>query len=197
MKKYFSSIAMVAVALASVFGLTSCDKEDIPVDPVPEPAPQVLPVDSLGCILEYEYSAEALELFDIKYEVTDFNGNTETFEVTKPGKDVKTYKAKKITDEGNVRLIVAAKDVNAVGKEDKFSFKAYSKVIYAVFAGGKTLEVPNYAQTNVFINNMVWGPVSQSDIKATQEYFVGTFDVKMFLPEEFKNGISTDRIFGY
>ena len=195
MKKFNAILAIATVALSAVFGFTSCDKNDEVFDQQPEPelTAQIVPVDALGCILEYEYSAEALDLFEIKYEVTEFDGKVETFEITEPGKGEMTFKANSINDEGNVKLTLTPKDVKAIGNEDTFSFLVFSNVKFVAFAGGANLSQPVREQNALLSAHFFNQQISQSNLKMAQDHYSGTYNAKVSLPENYKNGIDLSK----
>lgn len=205
MKKNYSFLAIVAIALTSVFCFTSCDKKD---EPATEQKPVMLPIESIEGRLVYDYSESALELFDIKYEVTDFNGKKETFTVTKPGEVELIYKASNIRDVAKVKQIVTAKDVKAVGNEEKFSFKFQTYVDLPTKVGGLTIYpvLSLDVHHSVFSDSYVYydgnfdismeGDFKQDAIKEIQNLLLtlANHEGKFALPSELYNGVSEDYV---
>lgn len=114
MKKFNTILAIAAVALTSVFGFTSCEKSDPFVDPNgPGYRPQdPTPVEELmlNGELEYDYSAHALSMVSVSYEVTDFDGNVDSFEITQPGKVTKKIgSTKNLNAAAKVKVVVTPK----------------------------------------------------------------------------------------
>lgn len=205
MNKNYSFLAIVAIALTSVFCFTSCDKKD---EPATEQKPVMLPIESIEGRLVYDYSESALELFDIKYEVTDFNGKKETFTVTKPGEVELIYKASNIRDVAKVKQIVTAKDVKAVGNEEKFSFKFLTYVELPTKVGGLTIYpvLSTKVEKDILGDSYLYydgnfdismeGSWDQASIKALQNLIVtyANHECKLALPTELYNGISEDYV---
>lgn len=194
MKKFFSSIAIVAFALASVYSFSSCGSDDDDVTPEPDPTPVYFPIESIEGRLVYDYSPEAIELFNIVYEVTDFDGKKDVITVTEPGKVEKTYKAKNITDEATVKLTVTAKDVKAIGTGETFNIKFNSYVYLPTTVKGYTFnpeEVNGFGST-IFTDKV--GTAENKHINAVKEIYAGTFEAKLALPEVYRKGVTQEWI---
>lgn len=195
MKKFFRSFAIVALALVSTGFVTSCGSDDDSKDPDPDPKDVLVPIDQIEGKLMYDYSSETLELFDIKYEITDFDGKQQTIEVTKPGKEEKVFKAKKISDVATVKLIVARKDVKKVGTGDTFRYKFLTRITLPIYAGGykATIAAASLPETPISVEG--WSiDLEQSPevIKAVQDYLEGWYEFKLALPEQAYKGVSKD-----
>lgn len=192
MKKFFGSIAIVAFALASVYSFSSCGHDDD--DVTPEPAPVYFPIESIEGHLVYDYSPEAIELFNIVYEVTDFDGKKDVITVTEPGRVEKTYEAKNITDEATVKLTVTAKDVKAIGTGETFNlkFNTYVGVIATVkgyeFAPREVKGFNSYFFTETVQN------YENNYISAVKETYEGTYEAKLALPSEYSKGVTQEWI---
>lgn len=193
MKKFFRSFAIVALALVSTGFVTSCGSDDDSKDP--DPKDVLVPIDQIEGKITYNFSSETLEMFSIKYEVTDFDGKQQTIEVTKPGKEEKVFKAKKITDVANVKMVIEPKDVKKVGTGDVFNYKFFTIVTLPIYAGGMkaTLAERVLPTLQLSLDNYNFS-VEQSPeaIKFVQDQYVGWYEVSLALPEQAYKGVSKD-----
>ena len=193
MKKFFSSIAIVAFALASVYSFSSCGDDDDDVTPEPDPTPVYFPIESIEGHLVYDYSPEAIELFNIVYEVTDFDGKKDVITVTEPGKVEKTYKAKNITDEATVKLTVTAKDVKAIGTGETFNYKfnTYVGVLATVKGYEFAPKIKGFYRDN-FTDQVI--TAENTHINDIKLIYSGTYEAKLALPSEYSKGVTQEWI---
>lgn len=194
MKKFISMFAFAAVLVLGAFALASCGDDDDDITPEPDPTPVYFPIESIEGHVVYDYSPEAIELFNIVYEVTDFDGKKDVFTVTEPGRVEKTYKAKNITDEATVKLTVTAKDVKAIGTGETFNIKFNSYVYLPTTVKGYTFnpqEVNGFGST-IFTDKV--GTAENKHINAVKEIYAGTFEAKLALPEVYRKGVTQEWI---
>lgn len=191
MKKITSLLAIAAVALTAALSFGSCSKNDDPAVE-PEPEDKILPIDSIVATLLYDYSETALQLFDLKYEVTDFNGQTETFTVTEPGHTEKVYKTADLNATANIKLHLTYKNnIDEVIKADSAYFSFQSGIIKYISVKGKLFDfVPD---TDHFV--LMEGVQSKEDIKGYIEYILHatkTYPItySISLSDDYKKGVT-------
>lgn len=140
MKKFNTILAIAAVAMSSVFGLTSCDKENDPVN-VPEESQYI------KAVLSYSYTEDALEMFDVNYEITNFDGKVETLSVKEAGYQEKELKSKDLDQTAKVKTNITVKTPYSPKVKDEYAFLFFSKVNAYVMEGTdgivRTLPVDN------------------------------------------------------
>lgn len=184
MKKITSLLAIAAVALTAALSFGSCSKND---DPAVEPEDKVLPVDSIMATLAYEFSEDALQLIDVKYEVTDYKGNKETITVTEPGHFEKDYKSADINAKASVKLIATYKNNIDEIKKDSLDFKFISEVSEYMYVDGKLISLnDNFGNLDPYDEK-----VSKSDF----ENFIYWFPKEpvvysIYLIENLKKGVT-------
>lgn len=189
MKKITSLLAIAAVALTAALSFGSCSKNDDPaVEPEPEPE-KVYPVDSVIAVLRYNYSEDAIKLLDLKYEVTDFNGQTETFTVTKPGLAEKVYKTADVNAKTNVKLFVTYKNnMNEVAKNDSVDITFASGLYGYASVNGKLLDInTDYAHITA-IDGLQQKDMAEQYVKTVASYSPLTYS--MYLGEKYKDGVT-------
>ncbi len=138
MKKFNTILAIAAVALTSIFGFTSCEKDDPFVNPGPDTyfpggpdngVPGAKENQMLNGTLEYEFSADVLNMVSVSYEITDLNGTMETFEITQPGKGTKNLGSTKNLDAvAKVKVVVTPKAGLVDDMKDRCDLVFFSKV---------------------------------------------------------------------
>jgi len=139
MKKFNTILAIAAVAMSSVFGLTSCDKENDPIN-VPEESQYI------KAVLSYSYTEDALEMFDVNYEITNFDGKVETFTVKEAGYQEKEFNSKDMNQTAKVKTNITVKTPYSPKAKDQYVFKLFSKVNAYVMEGegiAHTLSIKN------------------------------------------------------
>lgn len=183
MKKITSLLAIAAVALTAVFSFASCSKND---DPAVEPEEKLIPVDSLIGVLEYEYSEAFLKLYDIKFEVTDFNGKSETFTVTEPGHAERIYKTTNVSATGKVKVTNTPKDAKNAFTTDSVYLKSAMRIINAAYVRGKLIySIPTPHPENAL--DIVADVASTLDYQDKSPY---SFDFNFSVVDSYKNGVT-------
>lgn len=130
--------------------------------------------------------------------MTDFNGKTEKFTVTEPGKVEKVYKAKKITDVATVKFTITAKDVKKLG--DKRHLKLISEAYADIYIRNKYLTDyfafcrPNNAKLlNADVEVTEKSAQDPEDLRQFQQLYEGTYEAKIALLEEIcQKGVSKE-----
>lgn len=187
MKKITSLLAIAAVALTAALSFGSCSKNDDPaVEPEPEPE-KVYPVDSIVAGIVYEYSEAAIQVFDIKYEVTDFNGHTETFTVTEPGHVEKLYKTADVNAKVNVKLVATYKNNIDEIKTDPVDFMFQSDLGGSFYANGKSVTI---IPENDYLSYSK-GSHTKAEIEEYAKYISGKpFTYSLSLSDDYKKGVT-------
>ena len=96
MKKFNTILAIATVAISSVFGLTSCDKNDDSINNIPAPMPQQeVKEDAKNVDYDYQlfFSDEILSLGDCEITVEN-NGETTSYTASNGQAEAKTMASK-------------------------------------------------------------------------------------------------------
>ncbi len=182
MKKFNSILAIAAVALTSVFGFTSCDKNDDELSQSATPRTQMEQQDEqvpgqLMATLEYEYSADALDAFEVKYEIKDFSGNVETFVVTEPGAKKMTLKTDDLHGMASVKAVLTPKE-NIEEVEGKlYNFTIYSRVNAWVGDEASMYGIVGVKNNIALGNKWHLYDVNYQDIAKIQDLYSETYEV--------------------
>lgn len=175
--------AIAAVALTAVFTFASCEKND---DPVVKPEEKILPIDSITATLAYEFSEAVLKLYDLKYEVTDFNGKKETIAVTGPGSVKKVYKTTDVNAKVSAKLIPTYKNNIDDIKTDSIFIKFHSAIDGAMYVNGKMIELDHDDSGK----DLPEGLMPKEDLVEIITSFESRYNYSMFLIDEFKKGVT-------
>lgn len=129
--KKLNFFAVAAVAIMSVFGLSSCEKEDIPA-PTPDPTPEEVKVsDRTGMLF---VTQDMLEVLDFEV-VTEINGKSETKVITSSDfaevSDMEKYKA--LVEKHNSRTTTDTDDDIDITIRNASDLKKYYKVYECKF----------------------------------------------------------------
>jgi len=185
MKKFNSFFAIATVALTSVFGFTSCDKNEDAINeaatPVQPKQEQKAQDEFLSATLTYNYSQDAIDMFDINYEITDFDGTVESFMVTEAGKHTKNLKSNNLNAAAKVKTTFSAKS-SFVGDENK----EYNVLISSIVTGFIGTESGISKELNVYNDVLMRGTAPQYKegdvaefVNQVQKLYAGNYEVQI------------------
>lgn len=174
---------ILALAMVGAMSFTSCSKDEPEVEPE-----KVYPVDSLVAGLAYDYSEAAIQILDIKYEVTDFNGNTETITVTKPGYTEKMYKTENVNAKITVKLFATYKNNIDEIKAESADLTFQSGIFGYFGANGNTVSV--FPENGYVVYSK--GVQTKAEIEDYAKYITEASPItySVSLPNECKNGVT-------
>ena len=126
------------MAIASVF--TSCSKDD-DSDPVVTDT-----FDHAQVTIDYEFSADQIDYFDMSLTVTDFDGASEVIKITQAGKGSKVCSTKNKNGKVSVNFTSNMKSSAALDATKERTFKSIVYYTSAVYhSNGKMSQVKSFS----------------------------------------------------